>query len=124
MSEQRVLIKKVIYTSCSHMTADQIYQTAKKEMPSLALGTVYRNLNLMTQDGEIRKVAIPGGPDRYDKNISPHEHMQCVRCGELEDIMLPELMHLLNQKTEGKILSYDLQINYLCPACAQQEKVQ
>ena len=120
MSEQRRLIKPVIFDSCVHMTAEQIYAAAKQLCPSLALGTVYRNLNLMTLSGEIRKILIPGGPDRYDKNMMPHEHLQCVNCGELQDIHLPELNDLLKEKSGGKILSYDLQINYICPNCLKK----
>lgn len=117
MSEQQRIIKSVICASCEHMTAEQIFFEARRHMPSISLGTVYRNLKQMSDTGEIKQIHIAEGPDRYDKNTGPHEHMQCIKCGALDDLLLPELLPLLLQKSAGKVLSYDLQLSYICPRC-------
>ena len=102
------------------MTAEEIFLLAKQRLPSLSIATVYRNLGLMVRDGEIRRVTI-GGADRYDRNISPHDHLTCIRCGRLADVTLHDLKTALEQGTGQKIISYELNMYYVCPECAGKE---
>ncbi len=71
MTKHRQLIHRIIQEADDHLTADQIYFLAKQEMPSIAIGTVYRNLNLMVKDEEIRRVQLAGEPDRFDRALLP-----------------------------------------------------
>jgi Fe2+ or Zn2+ uptake regulation protein len=99
------------------MTAEEIYLKAKQIQPSLSLGTVYRNLGLMTEAGEIRRIVIPNSPDIYDKFTHPHEHLICQRCREISDISVSNLNEYLKKQTGLEILGYDLNVRYICDKC-------
>lgn len=117
MTEQRRLITEIIKTTNSHMTAEQIYMAAKEQMPCIAIGTVYRNLGVMERDGEIRRITVPNAPDRYDRNVTLHEHMLCRSCGTLEDVWLEDLLNVLNGMSEMQIDSYELALYGICKTC-------
>lgn len=117
LTEQRRLITEIVRNTEDHMTAEQIYMIAKERMPSIAIGTVYRNLGIMERDGEILRIAIPNAPDRYDRNIKCHEHMLCRICGTLEDIWMEGLLEIMNDMTELQIESYELALYGICQKC-------
>ncbi len=121
MTEQRRLITEIIQTTCSHMTAEQIFMAAKEHMPCIAMGTVYRNLGLMERDGEILRIAIPGEPDHYDRNTHQHEHMLCRKCGVLEDVALQGLLEHMNGMTKQQIDSYELALYGICEKCQRSD---
>ena len=68
---------------------------AKKSLPKIAVGTVYRNLNELAEVGIIRKIEVPNAPDRFDKTVAPHEHLICPECGAVEDLAITGLDTLL-----------------------------
>ena len=72
-----------------HPTAEQVFLEMKKEHPSIALGTVYKHLNGLAEEGLLLRITEPGSPDRYDRT-ERHDHLSCSRCGKIEDIPLPE----------------------------------
>ncbi len=117
MTRQRRMIYNIIQNSPEHMTAEQIYRKAKAEMPSIAMGTVYRNLGLMSDCGEVLRIEMPGQPDRFDKTVSPHHHCICVECGCVSDIPIPDLTPLLEQAAGVPVEGYDLTVHILCDAC-------
>lgn len=121
MTKQRALILQVIRNNQGHLTAEEIFRQAKLELSSLALGTVYRNLNLMCRDGEIRRLSIPGQPDFFDCNPDLHEHAYCVGCGRLFDITIPGLEPLLREHC-SELVSYQLSVQSVCPDCKNQMK--
>ena len=86
MTRQRRIIHDYLLSTKSHPTAEEIYMNVKKNMPSIAVGTVYRNLSLMTDAGEVRRITVPEHPDRYDGDVSPHDHLLCMKCKKLFDI--------------------------------------
>ena len=87
-SKQRETIHHIIVNTKSHPTADWIYQESKKKIPNISLGTVYRNLKQLTEQGVIRTIH-DGSLARYDWNKDPHDHMKCTSCGSMVDIELP-----------------------------------
>ena len=89
-SRQRETIKNHLSGRTDHPTAEEIYFTLKEEDPRLSLGTVYRNLSLLTQLGEIRKIQTGEGPDRFDGVTADHAHFICSRCQRIFDISIPE----------------------------------
>ena len=121
MTKQRQVIWDVIQSAPGHLTAEQIYQLAKKQLPQIAMGTVYRNLGLMVQDGEIQRIESAGGPDFYDKNNAPHEHFYCVSCGSLIDMDVPDLKQFLQERTGEPILSCQLSVRYVCRSCRKSQ---
>ena len=87
-SRQRESIKKYLSSTKEHPTADMVYFHVKQEYPNISLGTVYRNLNLLTDLGEIVKISAPGRSDRFDGNRAPHNHFVCTCCGKILDVKL------------------------------------
>ena len=77
-----------LMTTDKHPTADQVYMHVKQEFPNISLGTVYRNLNLLTDIGEAVKISTPDGGDRFDGRLEPHNHFLCTKCGRLLDLEL------------------------------------
>lgn len=117
MTRQRKLIYRILCESPGHMTAEQIYSAAKEEMPGLAIGTVYRNLKLMSEAGEILHVPISSAPDIYDKTCSPHDHMICDKCGCICDLPGSNIDKILSERAGKNIESYELVAHYICDNC-------
>jgi len=117
MTEQRKLISEVLREGPGHMDAQEIYERARKKMPSLAMGTVYRNLKIMAEAGEILRIPVEGQPDRYDANPLPHDHMRCRACGNFYDVRLPGLPEWLEEHTGCEIDCYTLLLEGTCPDC-------
>lgn len=84
-SKQRELIFETLKGVCSHPTADEIYAMVRMSDPDISLGTVYRNLNQLADNGDILKIASENA-DRFDYPRTPHYHFRCRVCGKVEDI--------------------------------------
>ena len=117
MTKQREIIYNVIMNSPEHLTAEEIFLAAREQMPSIAMGTVYRNLGIMVEQGDIGHVSVYGAPDRYDKSIMPHEHCICQVCGEVKDIDKGDLKACLEKLLGTAITSYDLTVRHICDKC-------
>lgn len=121
MTRQRALIYDILQSSEKHLTADEVFAIAQTRMPNIARGTVYRNLNLMVQDGEVRRLEMPEGPDRFDKTVSPHGHLYCDSCSDLRDIAVVGLTRELEMAIGAEVRSYQLTIHYICPECRKKQ---
>ena len=109
-SRQRESIKHYLMTTKEHPTADTVYMHVKKDFPNISLGTVYRNLNLLTDIGEAIKISTPNGGDRFDGRLEPHNHFLCTKCGRLLDLDLDmhsieEVNRLAAENFDGVITS-------------------
>ena len=104
-----------------HPTAEQVFLEMKREHPGIALGTVYKHLNGLAEEGRLLRITEPGSPDRYDRT-ERHDHLICSRCGKITDVRLPDMQERIREALGQEILSYDLRIRYICPACREQEK--
>ena len=93
-SRQRESIKNYLMTRTDHPTAEKIYENVRKEYPKISLGTVYRNLALLTEIGEIQTISTGIGPDRFDGNAAQHYHFICKTCGSVVDLKLQGLEHI------------------------------
>ena len=83
---QRALVLETVKELRRHATADEVYDTINKKHPDISRGTVYRNLNLLSDAGEIRKVEMPGGAALYDHLRQEHYHAKCAKCGRVFDV--------------------------------------
>jgi len=117
MTRQRALILQIIQTDPRHMTAEEIFCEARRAMPHIARGTVYRNLKLMEQEGAVARLEMLGAPDRFDRTATPHGHLLCDSCGGLQDIPVVGLVRDLESAIGTEVRSYQLTVHYLCPAC-------
>ena len=93
-SRQRESIKANLMSRRDHPTADALYASIREKFPNISLGTVYRNLNLLVETGEILKLTCGNGPDHYDGNVTPHYHFVCRDCGQVYDMEVEELAYL------------------------------
>ncbi|MEG1790819.1 MAG: transcriptional repressor [Clostridia bacterium] len=116
MTRQRKVIYDIIINSLEHLSAEEIFLKAKKVMPTIALGTVYRNLGLMVDDCDIGKVELLGEPAKYDRSSVPHCHMRCLKCGKVDDIILSGVDEMILKNVKN-IVNYHLDINYICDDC-------
>lgn len=124
-SRQRESILNYLRSTASHPTAETVYQNILAENPNISLGTVYRNLTLLTETGEIRKISTFAGPHRYDGNTAPHYHFICVECGAVLDLDLDidSLNHinlLAAHKFSGTIEGHMVHFYGKCPACTEK----
>ncbi len=122
MTKQRELILSILTQSDRHLTADEIFFLAKLKMPSIAMATVYNNLNAMNDAGLIHRLHIDGAADCFDKITEPHDHLLCDGCGKISDFHLPALATSLEETLGHPILSYDLTVHYLCPECRRGKR--
>ncbi|MEA5039288.1 MAG: transcriptional repressor [Clostridiaceae bacterium] len=122
MTKQRSLILQVLRDSHKHLTAAEICELARQTIPTLAVGTVYRNLNLLADQGQVLRVRTAGSSDRFDAAPAPHEHLICTRCGKLTDVDLPDLRQLLTRRAGTQIIDYRLELYHVCPACVEKER--
>ena len=120
MTRQRALILNVLQASHGHLTAEEIFVRARQTMPNIARGTVYRNLKLMEQSGEVGRLEVSDGPDLYDRTPTPHGHLLCDGCVTLSDVPVVGLVKELETAIGTEVRGYQLTIRYLCPACRRK----
>lgn len=121
-SKQREMILNQVRNFPIHPTADQVYTALKAENPNLSLGTVYRNLNLLSEMGELLKIRIADGSDRFDGRTDCHYHMFCDKCSRVFDVELSELDGLIDtvsQKYGHRLTMVTLNLNGVCCECQQ-----
>ena len=119
-SRQRELIYKTVMENKVHPTAEFVYNYLKKDNPQLSLGTVYRNLQQLSDNGEISRLSIPNQPDRFDGIIEEHYHAVCEKCGKIYDIHInemPEVDKLVAEKTGLDITGHEIIFKTICPMC-------
>ncbi|AEV30788.1 Fe2+/Zn2+ uptake regulation protein [Sphaerochaeta pleomorpha str. Grapes] len=120
---QKDLVKETVFASCDHPTAEQIYNTIVLTHPSISKATVYRNLNLLVDDGLVKRVQVLGGPDHFDKTVLDHYHIQCTCCKRVEDVEGIPNLGILAGITNAKgyrIDSYEIVFSGVCPDCLEK----
>ena len=118
MSKQKKLITEILAASYAHPTASQIFEEARKQMPNIALGTVYRNLGVLVDEGTIVRLSVTGLPDRFDLPRSLHWHVICDNCGTVKDVPVDnELIRRINSDSGEEITSYLLTAHCVCREC-------
>lgn len=118
-SRQREAIKTFLSSRKDHPTADVIYLNVKRELPNISLGTVYRNLSLLTNLGEIQKLTTGEGIDRFDGNVEPHYHFVCQLCNSVIDLEIENLdiNEVAQTNFSGQILKHKAYFYGHCELC-------
>lgn len=120
---QRQLVLSAVRARQDHPSADQIYLSVAEIDPRVSRGTVYRNLNVLSDEGEVLHVKVPDGPDRFDLRLEPHCHIMCTRCGRVEDADVAYSAGLDAQAAAatGYLVSRHRTVfEGLCPRCREQ----
>lgn len=120
---QRQVILEELRKRTTHPTAVELYEIVRRRLSRISLGTVYRNLELLTQNGVIQKLDISGSEARFDGNPERHYHVRCVRCGRVDDVHdLPgdfvkrQVKHLSGYEIRG----FRLEFIGICPKCRRR----
>lgn len=124
-SRQRDSIKDCLANRFDHPTAETVYLTLRETIPNISLGTVYRNLALLADTGEIMRISTGDGPDRFDGNPKPHYHFFCRKCGAVSDLEM-ENIDLINviaaEHFKGRIEGHMTHFFGTCADCLEKEK--
>ena len=114
-SHQRELIKEILYSTNSHPTADWVFSQVKKMIPTISLGTIYRNLRQL-DDLDIIKTIYDGPVTRYDWNKEPHDHLKCRICGVLIDVKLSDvrIKEIVEERFDFKVEDVDMTLIGIC----------
>ena len=123
-SKKREAVYKALLNSKVHPTAEMLYESLRKDYPSLSLGTVYRNLAVLEEDGMVVSVSHEGGHAHYDARIKPHAHFVCRVCQSVMDLELPDSGEGLYDKVEKqlgcKIQTHSLCFDGICKNCREK----
>ena len=124
-SRQRRVILEELRKVKTHPSADEVYEMVRKRLPRISLGTVYRNLEILSESGEIKKLEPGSSLKRFDGNPSEHFHIRCIRCDRIADMPMAsdfEIDLADMTPTEYEILGHRLEFFGLCPYCSNNSK--
>jgi Fur family peroxide stress response transcriptional regulator len=120
LTPQRRAVLRVITESAEHPTANEIFEAARRELPSISFATVYNSLKYLKEAGLVREIHFGKGSSRYDGETERHDHAVCSRCGKLVDFDLaetPQLIRAAARRSRFKPESIHLTLVGLCPDC-------
>ena len=120
MTRQRLVILQGLQVHGSHPAADEVYTLVRKKLPKISLGTVYRNLDILSRGGLIKRISLGDGQSHYDGRIDQHYHIRCVECGKISDVSADEFGDLdaaAKSACEFEILNHQLQFEGVCKNC-------
>ena len=121
-SQRRVILEELREVS-SHPTAEEIYAMAKRRLPRISLGTVYRNLEGLTNDGMVVRLQTTGTRKRFDGNPARHYHIRCVTCGRVDDLpvrVAPDIEAARKGRTGYRVLGCRMEFDGVCPRCRKK----
>lgn len=123
-SKQRDAIKEFLESRNDHPTADMVYMNVRKSFPNISLGTVYRNLTLLADIGEIARIRVGDSVDHFDATTAPHYHFVCKECGSVSDLDM-SIMASLDQKAsenfKGQIDGHSIYFYGKCENCCNSK---
>lgn len=119
-SKQREAIYNFLMTRKDHPTAEVVYQNVRKDLPNISFGTVYRNLGVLSETGQIRKLQGAGNVDHFDADTSPHSHFICNCCSKVDDIfgeLDTDIDKEASKLYDGQITMHDIYYFGICKEC-------
>jgi Fe2+ or Zn2+ uptake regulation protein len=123
-TRQREIVLELVRSTMDHPTADWVYRQARRRLPRISLGTVYRNLKRLAEEGLIREMHAGAQGTRFDGNTGDHHHVRCVACGRVND--LPLSVDTRREQAAARALNYRIlghhvEIHALCPQCHEAQ---
>ena len=119
-SKQKEAILRILKGATSHPTADWLYEEVRGEIPHISLGTVYRNLSVLKQEGKILELDLAGTVRRFDGHVQNHYHLRCEQCDCVVDVDEPvnkEIDKKVARKTGFKVSHHILEFRGVCKDC-------
>jgi Fur family ferric uptake transcriptional regulator len=120
MTRQRMVILEELRNVDTHPSADEVYAMVRKRLPRVSLGTIYRNLEILSKSGEIRRIDSGGNLKRFDGNADGHYHIRCLQCDRLVDAFIEPGLDIdkqLKGNTDFVVFGHRLEFVGLCPHC-------
>lgn len=120
---QREIIAAELAALANHPTADEVYESVHAKHPTISKATVYRTLGKLADEGVALRVKINNGADHFDHQVFDHYHVRCIKCGRVDDVLIPVLEGVETAATAAsgyQITGHTLQFDGICPACQQQ----
>lgn len=124
-SKQREALLKLLRSTRSHPTANRLYRELQKEFPNISLGTVYRNLAQLSQNGDIMPLNINTEKEHFDGFTHEHYHFVCNRCGAVIDVDLPDISDLnseIEKQIGAQVEKCSMSFYGICKSCIDQKK--
>lgn len=122
-SRQRQVIKDFLMSRKDHPTADVVYMNVRQEYPNISLGTVYRNLTLLADMGEIQRLRVGDGVDHFDADTSAHYHFVCSECGNVMDLKMDNINNIIDIagiNFDGEIQGHVTYFYGICGNCRKK----
>ena len=125
-TRQRRVVYETIKNTHSHPTADWIFEKVRADVPKISLGTVYRNLSVLKDEGVIREIYGSDRRAHYDADLSPHAHFICGDCGQIWDVVgVPEVdWRTLKELVGCEVAEQRLDFHGRCAACCLTAKAE
>lgn len=124
-TRQKAEIARVVLSSCDHPTAETVCERVREVLPAVSLGTVYRVLRGLAEEGSVREIAVPGAPARFDKTTCTHAHFVCEKCGRVEDVEV-NAAAIVEAACRGcgdtVITEADIIFRGICPECKEEKR--
>lgn len=117
---QRALVLEAVQSLHNHPTSADVYEVVREKHPNISRATVYRNLGVLANKGEVLRIEVPNGADRYDFRNKPHYHAKCRECGGVFDIEMSHLDDLVARITDThgfSVEDHEVIFTGLCPHC-------
>ena len=124
LTKQRKAVFRAIRRSEKHLTANEVFEDARRLLPGISLATVYNSLRYLKKEGLIGEIRFGKDARRYDRKLTQHDHAICNNCGELVDLEMPlpdGLFERAANRSKFKVESIELTLRGLCPECTKQE---
>ena len=125
LTPQRQVILEELAKVKTHPTANEVYDMVRKRLPRIGLGTVYRNLELMADNGMILKLEVGGSQKRFDATTELHYHIRCTSCGRVDDIefsAMPQLDQLAANSSDYEVLGHHIEFSGICESCGDPQE--
>jgi len=126
MTRQRKIILQELRKVDTHPSADEVYELVRKQLPRISLGTIYRNLEVLLQLGEIQRIELSGSLKRYDGNPKVHYHIRCIHCERVDDVVIKptrDLDYQIHCSTEYQVIGHRLTFLGYCRECQKKESL-
>lgn len=120
LTPQRIAVYKYLRSTKEHPSAEIIYKSLQPSYPTMSLATVYKALKTLVEVNLVQEINVGEGNFRYDGNVEPHPHVQCLTCGRVDDIegiSFFDLNTRIKDQTNYEILSHQLYFYGICPNC-------
>lgn len=121
LTKQRQAVLRVIREADEHLTANEVFEAARRILPGISFATVYNSLRFLKNEGLIGEVRFGADATRYDRKLTRHDHAICNDCGKLVDLELPIPDGMLEEaadRSKFEAESIELTLRGLCPECS------